>query len=80
MIRNYYLPQVKKLIVLPLSIWFFLKPHAQTSNLGKPISWNEKINNNAIPLKKMLGFSQVQVDAEDIINDSLKDKPWRFGY
>ena len=45
------------------------------SNLGKPISWNEKINNNTIPLKKMVGFSQVQVDAEDKINDSLKDKP-----
>ena len=80
MIRNYYLPQVKKLIILLLCIWFFLKPHAQTSNLGKPISWNEKINNNAIPLKKMVGFSQVLVDAEDRVNDSLKDKPWRFGY
>ena len=28
----------------------------------------------------MVGFSQLQVDAEDKINDLLKDKPWRFGY
>ena len=78
--EKYYLPKVKKLIVLLISIWFCSKLHAQTSNLGKPISWNEKINNNTIPLKKMVGFSQLQVDAEDKINDLLKDKPWRFGY
>ena len=28
----------------------------------------------------MSGFNQSIVDSEDITNDALKDRPWRFGY
>ena len=28
----------------------------------------------------MKGYSQSKIDAEDLINDATKDKPWRFGY
>ena len=28
----------------------------------------------------MPSFNKSQIDAEDLINDALKDRPWRFGY
>jgi len=70
---------MKKIItflLLCLSFSFY----CQTINLGKPLSWNGKVSLQDIPEKTMSGFNQSIVDSEDIINDALKDRPWRFGY
>ena len=64
------------LLLLCLSFSFY----CQTINLGNPLSWNGKVSLQNIPEKTMSGFNQSIVDSEDIINDALKDRPWRFGY
>ena len=46
--------------------------------LHKYISENPDSKN--IPVKVMSRFNQSLINSEDIINDSLKDRPWRFGY
>lgn len=54
---------------------------SQTTNLGGPISWKGKLDPNVeVPKHKMLGFDLATIQAEDAINDEVKDRPWRFGY
>jgi len=54
---------------------------SQTVNLGEPVSWNGKIlNERSVQTQTMPGYNQVEINAEDAINDHLKDAPWRFGY
>ena len=71
---------MKKKITFFLLICFSYNINCQTINLGNPISWNGKVTLQNIPEKIMTGFNQSTVDSEDIINDTLKDRPWRFGY
>ena len=71
---------MKKKITFFLLICFSYSINCQTINLGNPISWNGKVTLQNIPDKIMTGFNQSTVDSEDIINDTLKDRPWRFGY
>ena len=54
--------------------------YAQTVNLGEPIGWNGKATTKLIPNHQMSSFNQNKIDAEDLINDASKDRPWRFGY
>ena len=70
---------MKRFTILFL-LFYFNYLYAQTVNLGTPTGWNGKINNNLIPIKKMPGYNQAVINSEDIINDALKDRPWRFGY
>ena len=70
---------MKRFTILFL-LFYFNYLHAQTVNLGTPTGWNGKINTNLIPIKKMPGYNQAVINSEDIINDALKDRPWRFGY
>ena len=70
---------MKRFTILFL-LFYFNYLHAQTVNLGTPTGWNGKINTNLIPIKTMPGYNQAVINSEDIINDALKDRPWRFGY
>ena len=70
---------MKKFTIL-FFLFCFNYLNAQTVNLGKPTGWNGKINLNSLPTKTMPGFNQAIINSEDIINDALKDRPWRFGY
>lgn len=71
---------MKKIIISFFLLAFSLSLCCQTINLGNPLSWNGKISLQNIPEKTMSGFNQSIVDSEDITNDALKDRPWRFGY
>jgi lysyl endopeptidase len=71
---------MKKLIIPFFLSLFTISLNSQTSDLGNPISWNGKISLQNIPEKTMIGFNKSIIDSEDIINDALKDRPWRFGY
>ncbi|NVK65383.1 MAG: trypsin-like peptidase domain-containing protein [Flavobacteriales bacterium] len=53
---------------------------AQTTDLGKPISWKSNFRSDKIETKVMSGFDANVVAAEDAINDQNKSQPWRFGY
>ena len=70
---------MKRFTILFL-LFYFNYLDAQTVNLGTPTGWNSKINTNSIPIKTMPGYNQAVINSEDIINDALKDRPWRFGY
>ena len=55
--------------------------HSQTIDLGQPNGWNGRIiTKKNIPVKVMSRFNQSLINSEDVINDALKDRPWRFGY
>ena len=71
---------LKLSLLFVLAVITFLNLHSQITNLGEPVSWNGKFPNTNIPNKLMSSFNQSQIDAEDVINDALKDRPWRFGY
>lgn len=53
---------------------------SQTQDLGNPVSWNGKLATATTPIVLMPAFDRQLITAEDNVNDSLKDKPWRFGY
>ena len=71
---------LKLFLPFVLAVITFLNLHSQITNLGEPVSWNGKFPNTNIPNKLMPSFNKSQIDAEDLINDALKDRPWRFGY
>ena len=55
--------------------------HAQTTDLGGPISWKGKLDDHTVvPVETMSGFDLSAIQAEDVINDQTKSAPWRFGY
>ena len=66
--------------LLGLTFFCISSLFSQTKDVGIPVGWNKKLNPNNIPLEIMKGYSQSKIDAEDLINDATKDKPWRFGY
>ena len=58
---------------------FNITTHAQTKDVGHPISWKNKL------AKSTPAFTLPNVDLsrnlqEDAINDVTKNAPWRFGY
>lgn len=55
--------------------------YAQTTELGDPKSWTV-VDKNLLPasLMEMPSFNLSALQAEDQINDAIKDRPWRFGY
>ena len=69
-----------------LYIFFFatllsFSSFSQTTDMNNPISWNSKINlSKKLQAVEMPGFDQVLINAEDAVNDPLKNAPWRFGY
>ena len=71
---------MKKVFIPFFLTVFSLSLYCQTTDLGNPISWNGKVSLQNVPEKTMTGFNTSTVDSEDIINDALKDRPWRFGY
>ena len=70
-----------KIPFLPIFFLFLVSTiFSQITDLGNPISWNGKLSNIHIPNEIMPSFDRSQIDAEDLINDALKDRPWRFGF
>ena len=70
-----------KIPFLPIFFLFLVSNiFSQITDLGNPISWNGKLSNIHIPTEIMPSFDRSQIDAEDLINDALKDRPWRFGF
>ena len=70
-----------KIPFLPVFFLFLVSTiFSQITDLGNPISWNGKLSNIHIPTEIMPSFDRSQIDAEDLINDALKDRPWRFGF
>ena len=69
--------------ILLFLVFVFAQSHflfSQTQDLGNPVSWNGKLATVTIPSVVMPAFDRQLITAEDNINDSLKDKSWRFGY
>ena len=49
--------------------------------MNNPISWNSKLDlSKKLQAVEMPGFDQVLINAEDALNDPLKNAPLRFGY
>ena len=71
---------MKKVLLLIACISMFSFLNAQTVNLGNPIGWNGKLESKDVPVLVMPGYNQTAIDAQDIIDDQAKNKPWRFGY
>lgn len=71
---------MKKITTLLTLIGLVFGVNAQTTNLGGPIGWKDKLPSKLVPVEVMPGYDQAVVDAEDVINDEGKDSPWRFGY
>ncbi|MFL2570290.1 MAG: T9SS type A sorting domain-containing protein [Parvicellaceae bacterium] len=71
---------MKKILLLIACISMFSFLNAQTVNLGDPIGWNGKLESKDVPVSVMPGYNQTAIDAQDIIDDQAKNKPWRFGY
>lgn len=70
----------RKLLIAIASLLLTGVNFAQTTNLGGPISWNEKVQDSKyIPSFTMPSVDVATLQAEDLINDPLKDAPWRFG-
>ncbi|HAE31372.1 MAG TPA: lysyl endopeptidase, partial [Flavobacteriales bacterium] len=70
---------MKRLTPLLVLLALISTLNAQTTDLGNPIGWNDKV-----PAIKdqvfMPGFDIDQCQLEDEINDANKVGPWRFGY
>ena len=59
---------------------FSFSSFSQTVDMNNPISWNTKLNlSKNLQAFEMPGFDQSLIDAEDALNDPLKNAPWRFG-
>lgn len=72
---------MKKQLLLISFAFFGATLFAQTTNLGGPISWKDKMPSfDKIPSVTMSGFDLQSIQQEDLINDAAKDQPWRFGY
>lgn len=72
---------MKKVYTLTLGALFGISSLAQTTNLGGPYAWKEKVVlPKVIDTRTMPGYDQASIDAEDLINDETKEGPWRFGY
>lgn len=71
-----------KKAVLSLAVLFMAAfSFAQITDMGGPIGWKGKLSpNKDTPVLTMPTFDLVAIQAEDAINDTRKDAPWRFGY
>ena len=70
----------RKLLIAIASLLLTGVNFAQTTNLGGPISWKGEIHDiKNIPSYTMPAVDEAALIAEDLINDPLKDAPWRFG-
>ena len=60
---------------------FSFSSFSQTADMNNPVSWNTKLLlSKNLQAVEMPGFDQSLIDAEDALNDPLKNAPWRFGY
>ncbi len=70
-----------KLIIFFFATLFSFSSFSQTTDKKNPISWNTKLNlSKKLQAIEMPGFDQSLIDAEDALNDPLKNSPWRFGF
>jgi hypothetical protein len=70
-----------KTYIFFFSILFSFSSFSQTTDMKNPVSWNSKINlGKKLQAVEMPGFDQTLINAEDALNDPLKNAPWRFGY
>jgi hypothetical protein len=54
---------------------------AQVTNEGKPLSWKFQLQKKqSLQAIKLPSFDVKAIQEEDKINDTIKSKPWRFGY
>lgn len=70
---------MKLKITLLISILFIYAGFAQVTNQGKPFSWKLRNQQTIAPIA-MPSFNLKDLQREDAINDTGKDKPWRYGY
>ena len=70
---------MKRLTPLLVLLTLISTLNAQTTDLGNPIGWNDKVPSIKDPVF-MPGFDIGQCQLEDEINDANKVGPWRFGY
>ena len=52
---------------------------AQTVDVGLPYTWTNAVVSD-VPLVQMSPFDLAALQAEDLLNDQYKDRPYRFGY
>jgi len=72
---------MKKTLLSLASLMLVAFSFAQTTDLGGPIGWKDKIAPaKSTPVHEMPGFDLAAIQAEDKINDQTKAAPWRFGY
>jgi lysyl endopeptidase len=71
---------MKKVYPLLALMGFVFTVNAQVTNMGGPIGWKNKVSQKNIPIEIMPGYDQAVINAEDLIDDQTKDRPWRFGY
>ena len=72
---------IKKLLYFCVSMILTSAVFAQTTNLGGPISWKKSnFQDVNIPVFSMGEVDVETLKQEDLINDPLKNAPWRFGY
>lgn len=62
-----------------LSLFFICLGYSQVTNEGKPYSWKMNEIEQVMPVK-MPKFDLKALKDEDLANESVKNKPWRFGY
>jgi hypothetical protein len=70
---------MKKLIFLCF-LMFTIVASSQVTNEGTPLSWKVLNDQDGVATKELPVFDLEQVKAEDAINDTRFDRPWRFGY
>jgi lysyl endopeptidase len=70
-----------KIYIFFFSILLSFSSFSQITDMNNPISWNSKLNlSKKLQTVEMPGFDQALINAEDALNDPLKNAPWRFGY
>jgi len=66
--------------ILLFALFFSVLLNAQVTNEGTPISWKLLNDFKSVNQYSLQEFDFKTIQKEDIINDALRDRPWRFGY
>ncbi|MBX2829299.1 MAG: T9SS type A sorting domain-containing protein [Flavobacteriaceae bacterium] len=69
-----------KKITLLLAVLFCVNSFAQVVDMGKPQSWKQLNDSDTFQPHTLPTFDQKAIEAEDKINDTRFDRPWRFGF
>jgi len=76
-----YLSAFRTVSLLIFVLIFNPSANAQLVEVGAPVSWNNKVAPTQQQFEVLLPPVNIdQLHAEDVINDSDKSGPWRFGF